>query len=362
MEMNDNHVEYHTVKEFLIFCIEGPTGAGAGEWRSTFPGQYLRGGKAAHGQLVDQRLLPRIDEGEVRLLMAGDTCQMAIHKKPMGGGLSAVGGMSDYTYYRPTDKKYRNLIQKLYADIPLLLPSLHVEGEPLPLLWWCECIPKNPDNWPDGPYARNCPDEKTEYTVGEFYCSCVGISKFQAVCGGEKTLADVPDDDYFDACELTDLMGVKAIEMLEMANSRGGWERAIEMRKIANSRAAAKAAADKAAADKAAADKAAAAKAAADKAAAAKAAAAKAAAKAQHEAEDAQLAAAIAASLAISGPVPPPSPFTPTPPPTSLAASRFMESYNKPERRPDQLYALMTTDCHRLPERRAARYSRIGSS
>ena len=220
MEMNDNHVEYHTVKEFMIFCIEGPTGEGAGEWKSTFPGQYLKGGKAAHGQLVDQRLLPRIDEGEVRILMAGDTCQMAIHKKPMGGGLSAVGGMSDYTYYRPTDKKYQNLIQKLYADIPTLLPSLHLEGEPLPLLWTCDYIPKNPDNWPDGPYARNCPDEKTEYTVGEFNCSCVGISKFQAVCGGEKTLADVPDEDYFDACELTDLMGVKAIEMLEKANKK----------------------------------------------------------------------------------------------------------------------------------------------
>jgi hypothetical protein len=56
--------------------------------------------------------------------------------------------------------------------------------------------------------------------VGEFNCSCVGISKFQAVCGGEKTLADVPDEDYFDACELTDLMGVKAIEMLEKANKK----------------------------------------------------------------------------------------------------------------------------------------------
>ncbi len=52
-------------------------------------------------------------------------------------------------------------------------------------------------------------------------------------------------------------------------------------------------------------------------------------------------------------------------PPTTLATSRFMESYNQPERRPDQLCALMTTDCHRLPERaqrRAVRYSRIGSS
>ena len=218
MEMNDNHVEYHTVKEFLTFCVEGPTAAGAGEWKSTFPGKYLEGGKEAGGQLVDQRLLPRIDEGEVRILMAGDTCQMAIHKKPMGGGLSAVGGNSAYTYFRPEHPKYAGLVQKLYEDIPTLLPSMGLGGEPLPLLWTCDYIPKNPDNWPDGPYARNCPDELTEYTVGEFNCSCVGISKFQAVCGGEQTLADVPDEDYFDACELTDLMGVKAIEML--ANAR----------------------------------------------------------------------------------------------------------------------------------------------
>merc|ERR1711866_17478 len=45
---------------------------------------------------------------------------------------------------------------------------------------------------------------KTEYVVGEFNCSC----------GGEKTLADVPDEDYFDAVKLTNLMGKKAIEML----------------------------------------------------------------------------------------------------------------------------------------------------
>ena len=38
---------------------------------------------------------------------------------------------------------------------------------------------------------------------------------FQAVCCGDKTLADVPDEDYFEACKLTNLMGVKAIEMLD---------------------------------------------------------------------------------------------------------------------------------------------------
>jgi len=39
------------------------------------------------------------------------------------------------------------------------------------------------------------------------------------VCGGDKTLADVPDEDYFDAERLTDLMGVKAIEMLAKAKA-----------------------------------------------------------------------------------------------------------------------------------------------
>ena len=66
-------------------------------------------------------------------------------------------------------------------------------------------------------------------------------------------------------------------------------------------------------------------------------------AKAQQDAEDAQLAAAIAASLAISGPV------TPSPPPLTLATSRFIDSYNQPEGAPDQLYALMTTERHCVP-------------
>merc|ERR1719453_1585517 len=93
MEMNDNHIEYHTVGEFLEFCVNGPESQKAGNWQSTFPGRYLDGGKEAGGQLVDQRLLPRISEGEVRCLMSGDTCQMIIHKKPLAG-LSAVGGNS----------------------------------------------------------------------------------------------------------------------------------------------------------------------------------------------------------------------------------------------------------------------------
>ena len=217
MEMNDNHIEYHTVKEFITFCVGGPEAEGAGKWLSTFPGKYLEGGKEAGGQLVDQRLLPRINEGEVRILMAGDTCQMAIHKKPTGGGLSAVGGNSDYTYYTPEDEMYKSMIATLYKDIPSLMPLMGLGGEPLPLLWTADYIPKNPEGWDK---AENASNAETEYVVGEFNCSCVGISKFQAVCGGEKTLADVSDEDYYEACKLTDLMGRKAIEMIDAAKAK----------------------------------------------------------------------------------------------------------------------------------------------
>merc|ERR1711990_1148318 len=108
------------------------------------------------------------------------------------------------------------MVQTLYKDIPTLLPCMGLEGEPLPLLWTADYIPKNPEGWDK---KENADDATTQYVVGEFNCSCVGISKFQAVCGGEQTLADVPDEDYYDACELTDLMGVKAVEMLDKARS-----------------------------------------------------------------------------------------------------------------------------------------------
>jgi len=210
MEMNDNHIEYHSVGEFLTFCVDGPDAKGAGSWKSVFPGKYLEGGKEAGGQLVDQRLCPRISEGEVRVLMVGDVSQMIIHKKPTGGGLSAVGGNSDYTYYEPTDPKYAFLYDIVKRSIPKLMKVLDLKGEPLPILWTADFIPKDAEDGSPG---------KTEYVVGEFNCSCVGVSKFQAVCGGSKTLADVPDEDYYDACKLTDLMGAKAIEMLNKKNS-----------------------------------------------------------------------------------------------------------------------------------------------
>ena len=71
-------------------------------------------------------------------------------------------------------------------------------GEPLSILWTADFTFKDvEDGTPDG---------------GEFNCSSVGVIKFRAVCGNERTLADVPVEYHLDACKLTDRMGPRAIE------------------------------------------------------------------------------------------------------------------------------------------------------
>merc|ERR1711972_1074786 len=120
--------------------------------------------------------------------------------------MSAVGGIAKYKFYEPGAPEFADLEKKfLGEDIGKLKSAMGIEGQPLPLLWTADFIPKDAEDGTPG---------KTEYVVGEFNCSCVGVSKFQAVCGGDQTLADVPDEDYYDAVKLTNLMGKKAIEML----------------------------------------------------------------------------------------------------------------------------------------------------
>jgi len=200
MEMNDNHVEYHTVGEFLAFCMNGPGGK-AGKWTSTFPGKYLEGGKEQGGQLVDQRLLPRIVEGEVRMQMVKDELFAIIHKKPTDGGMSAVGGISAYTFYEPDDPKFADLKAKLYQDIPKMMSAMGLGGEPLPLLWTADFIPVD--------------NHVAPMVVGEFNCSCVGISAFLKACGPDKDLKDVSFRDFEYGMTLTTLIGKKAIETLD---------------------------------------------------------------------------------------------------------------------------------------------------
>ena len=223
IEANDNHREFHTVGEFIEWCIKGRAGGKCGTWTSKGTGAYLAGGKAAGGQLIDQRFCPRIVEGEVRVLTSGSTCLQLIHKKPAEGGISAVLGTgSTYTFYGPDEPKYAELKRKLFdEDLPKIMPALGLEGEPFPIVWTTDLIPYTGDDGSD------------QYTVGEFNCSCVGISKFQACAYPDKSILDVKGFDLAEATMVADTAGAAAVALLEEAYARKNTYHAKVLRSIA---------------------------------------------------------------------------------------------------------------------------------
>jgi len=146
-EAVDNHKETKTLGEFMKFCQK-----------------YLDG---ENGQLVDQKFLPRIVEGEIRVLMIGDTPIELVHKKPAAGGISAtMGSGAKYVKYPPNDKRFEALMSKFKSDLPKLMDALELKGKPLPLVWTTDFILGPKDE------AGN-----DTYFVGEFNCSCVGITQ-----------------------------------------------------------------------------------------------------------------------------------------------------------------------------------------
>eukprot|EP00438_Fugacium_kawagutii_P034981 Skav226090 [mRNA] locus=scaffold4179:11702:17005:- [translate_table: standard] len=210
MEANDNHEEEHTVAEFIEFCVHGRTDK-SGEWTSKGVGKYLEGGKDAGGQLVDQRFCPRIVEGELRYNLIGDSLIGVIHKKPKEGGISAVGGTgSIYTFYGPDEPLFASLTENfLKKDLPHVMPSLDLAEEPLPLWWTTDFINASPP-------GTKAEDEK--WIVGEFNCSCVGISRcLAAYCKDDTPNAswdDISEEDKAEAKKMGDLMGEKALAIL----------------------------------------------------------------------------------------------------------------------------------------------------
>mmetsp|Transcript_3246 Transcript_3246/g.11765 ORF Transcript_3246/g.11765 Transcript_3246/m.11765 type:complete len:374 (+) Transcript_3246:341-1462(+) len=145
-EACDNHKEIMPLGKFMSFCE-----------------QYLD----HRGLLVDQRFLPRIVEGELRVNMIYDTPIEIIMKKPMEGGISATlksGAL--YECYDPKNPKFARLLEMFLADLPNLMSALGMPGTPLPLIWAADFILGE----------KNQEGEDTYY-LGEFNCSCVGIAK-----------------------------------------------------------------------------------------------------------------------------------------------------------------------------------------
>jgi len=210
MEANDNHAEEHTVAEFIEWCIAGRTDK-SGTWESKGVGKYLEGGKAAGGQIVDQRFCPRIVEGELRYNMIGPKLVGIIHKKPKEGGISAVGGTgSIYTYYGAEEPKFANLTKKfLTDDIDKVMPALGLAEEPIPLWWTGDFILASPEG---------TPAEEEKWIIGEFNCSCVGISKcLAAYCKDDTPNAcwnDITGEDKEAAMMYATKMGEVAMDLL----------------------------------------------------------------------------------------------------------------------------------------------------
>merc|ERR1712176_1139373 len=196
----------------IEFCINGRSDK-SGTWTSKGVGRYLEGGKAAGGMLVDQRFCPRIVEGELRYNMVGDALVGIIHKKPKEGGISAVGGTgSIYTFYGPDEKLFENLTTNfLQRDLGKVMPALGLASEPIPLWWTTDFINASPPG---------TPSSEEKWIVGEFNCSCVGISKcLPAYCKADTPMAcynDIPPAERAEAKRLGDLMGQKACGIMAL--------------------------------------------------------------------------------------------------------------------------------------------------
>ncbi|CAJ1460630.1 unnamed protein product [Effrenium voratum] len=194
MEANDNHVEEHTVAEFIEFCVNGRTEK-SGTWSSQGSGKYFEAG----GQMVDQRYLPGIKEGESRFFMVGKQLYNVEHYVYHGG----VGGETETTVYPPDAPQYAETKMKLEGEVEDYLEVLGLDMDSLPLLWAVDFIPIK--------------DHKFPLTIGEFNCSCLGISAFLSARGG--TLSQCSVGDIAAGQNMCNFIGEKAREILDIQGS-----------------------------------------------------------------------------------------------------------------------------------------------
>lgn len=198
LELNGNRRVPIEFGRFVNFCDVGDAATHADL------GSASRGGYFASGDvMVDQPFLPRIVEGEVRMMMAGDEPVLIVAKVPREGNLSAVSHMAEYTEFTPDEPRFAELARRFREEaLPRLFSILEIDKNGLPILWTADLIPV--DDEPGGP----------GYVVGEFNCSCVGLSLFNAALGPDKTLDDVPADNMERGMRITNVIGKKARERL----------------------------------------------------------------------------------------------------------------------------------------------------
>jgi len=142
-EAVDNHVEYTSLGKFIKFCK-----------------QYIEG---ENGMLVDMRFMPRIVEGEIRILMVADKPIFVVHKKPAqekDAFSATIASGAAYTYYKP--EEFPELVEKFVSSIPMISEKLG-RIKDAPLIW-------------TGDFMLDTDEEGNDtYVLGEMNCSCVGF-------------------------------------------------------------------------------------------------------------------------------------------------------------------------------------------
>lgn len=142
-EAFDNHVEYFELGEFITFCEK-----------------YIVG---ENGMLVDMRFMPRIKEGEIRILLVGDEPIFVVHKVPNDEEDAFSATLFSGAQYRyDTPEQWHDLIQVFKNSLPMIAKKLG--GFNIPLIWTADFMLD---------YDKEGNDT---YVLGEINCSCVGFT------------------------------------------------------------------------------------------------------------------------------------------------------------------------------------------
>lgn len=112
---------------------------------------------------VSCKYLPRISEGEIRVLLVKEKIVSIVHKKPKEGEFSAtLFSGAKYTYDDPKDPKWADVVKVSNQGLQDLSPLL--QGKEFPLIWTLDYILDYDENKND------------RYVLSEINCSCVGIT------------------------------------------------------------------------------------------------------------------------------------------------------------------------------------------
>ena len=116
---------------------------------------------------------------------------------------AALGVRRRPRFYPPDAPQYAETKKKLEGEVELYLEALGLGMDSLPLLWAVDFIPIK--------------DHKFPLTIGEFNCSCLGISAFLKARGG--TLSQCSVENIAAGQEMCNFIGEKAREILDLQRS-----------------------------------------------------------------------------------------------------------------------------------------------